>query len=227
MQLPSAQSELTLTPKLRVFVNAVPAGNLVFKIRVLPDVPASVPTFIHQEAQAFRKPFLSYAKEDRALVLRAAQVIRALRMEYFQDILKIDPGERWERRLYQEIEQCDVFLLFWSHYASASKWVVKEAELALQYSKTLTAQKRLEIVPVILEGPPPPDPPTSLREINFNDPLRCIIFAEESAAKRKIEWAQNFGPNTQGGFLLHWGMFIIGLAIVTAALVMILQRTIG
>src|SRR5262249_3970091 len=108
----------------------------------------------------------------------AAQVIRALKMEFFQDVLKITPGERWERRLYSEIESCDVFLLFWSSHAKASKWVVREAEYALQVSKNVLGQP-LEIIPILLEGPPPPDPPPSLQEIHFNDPIRYVIFAEE------------------------------------------------
>ena len=141
---------------------------------------------MNETARSFRKPFLSYASEDRVHVLRAAQLLEALKMQYFQDILKLSPGDRWERRLYAEIDSSDVFLLFWSRNAQQSEWVIREAEYALERAKAPSpTQAPLEIVPVLLEGPPPPLPPPSLSGIHFNDPIRHVIFAEESVDAEK------------------------------------------
>src|SRR4029453_8986434 len=101
---------------------------------------------------------------------KAAQLLSALRVQCFQDVLSQRPGDRWRERLFSEIEKCDVFLLFWSRYARESEWVIKEAEYALLYSKLAPTKQPREIVPILLEGPPPPAPPKSLEEINFNDP---------------------------------------------------------
>jgi hypothetical protein len=204
MRLPNVTEPLTLIPKVRVFVNAVPAGNVIFKINVVPSSQEFPQSFAPREVRAYSKPFLSYAHEDRLQVLRAAQVISALKMEFFQDVLKITPGERWERRLYSEIERCDVFLLFWSRHAKASKWVVSEAEYALQVSKNVLGQP-LEIIPILLEGPPPPDPPPSLQEIQFNDPIKYVIFAEEMAVNR---WHRRFYP------VLHSRLFWLTVGLV-------------
>jgi hypothetical protein len=183
LKLPNEPEPLTLISKVRVFVNAVPAADVIFKINVVPTSDKLERSVAPTEVRAYRKPFLSYAHEDRVQVLRAAQVIGALKMEFFQDVLKITPGERWERRLYLEIERCDVFLLFWSRHAKASRWVVREAEYALQISKNVFGQP-IEIVPILLDGPPPPVPPLSLREIQFYDPIKCVIFAEEKMIKK-------------------------------------------
>lgn len=185
MQLPDTKVEIALRPILRVFVNGVPAGQVFFRLTVSPNALDYPPTLSQDEAKPFRRPFLSYASEDRVHVLKAAQLLGALRMKYFQDVLQLSPGDRWESRLYTEIENCDVFLLFWSQNARKSEWVIKEAEFALNSSKQSHRQSPLEIVPVLLEGPPPPMPPPSLREIHFNDPIRHVIFAEEIMANRR------------------------------------------
>jgi hypothetical protein len=52
--------------------------------------------------------------------------LRALQIEFFRDVLGLDPGELWERRLYTEIERHDLFLLFWSRAAKESDWVYKK-----------------------------------------------------------------------------------------------------
>jgi hypothetical protein len=179
IKTPDVKETLRLRPTMRVFVNGIPAGRIVFKLLVSPDMPKFPPSCAHDEVHTFRRPFLSYASEDRVHVLRAAQLIGALKMNFFQDVLTLSPGDQWEQQLYSEIDQCDVFLLFWSRAASASTWVIKEAEYALQLAKAAPPEKRLDIVPILLEGPPPPPPPPSLRELHFNDPIRYVIFGEE------------------------------------------------
>ena len=45
-----------------------------------------------------------------------------LHFKYFQDVLDLEPGERWERALYRHIDESDLFLLFWSSNAKQSVW---------------------------------------------------------------------------------------------------------
>jgi TIR domain len=175
-------SSASLRFKVRVFVNTIPAGHVIFKIVVRPggrDLPL---TFVDQKGQSVRDVFLSYASEDRVEVLKVAQTINALKMRYFQDVLSMSPGERWEKKIYLEIDKSDTFLLFWSSHAQHSEWVIREAEYALKRAQA----KQLEIVPYLLEGPPPPPPPKSLKELHFNDPTRYAIFAEESIRRSKV-----------------------------------------
>ena len=118
--------------------------------------------------------FLSHSSNDNfeAIALRDW-----LAEQGWNDIyLDIDPehgnaaGERWERKLYQHIDDCDVFMLFWSNASKESKWVRQEYEYALK-RKGADDSAPPEIVPILLEGPPIPLPPPELSHIHFNDRL--------------------------------------------------------
>lgn len=183
VRLPDTLESAPLRFKLRVFSNGVPAGTTFFNMKSAVKVEPI--TLVDQHAQTYKRPFLSYASQDRAQVLRAAQLIRALKMDFFQDLLTLVPGDHWQQRLFSEIDNCDLFLLFWSRNASESQWVRSEAEYALRRSRSSS----MEIVPVLLEGPPAPLPPPSLEEIHFNDALQYVIFAEESSAKQHFKAA--------------------------------------
>ena len=133
----------------------------------------------------FRSAFASYSSEDRGEVLRRVQGAKCAGLEVFQDVLDLDPGQRWERELYRRIKDCDVFLLFWSHAAAASEWVAKEIAYALECQKGCDDNPPA-IQPVPLEGPPPPPPPPEvLKHLHFNDALLAHIQAATVAAGRR------------------------------------------
>ena len=164
----------------RFFVSAriAVAGALVgcIKFCLAADSGSRSPVTVPQgdSARRYSHAFLSYASADRKEVLKRAQVLEAAGVGYFQDILKLDPGERWERSIYKNIDKCDLFLLFWSSAANASEWVIKEAEYALSRRGEGDVP---DIVPVILETPPPLPPPPSLTSIHFNDRIHYLIAA--------------------------------------------------
>jgi hypothetical protein len=194
--------EKYIRPRIFVRVNGIPAGHVVFKILVKELAPSTAPLPVSEEAKLYRKAFLSYASEDRVQVLRTAQVLSSIGMEFFQDLLKLTPGQRWEQKLYENIDSCDVFLLFWSRHAAQSEWVIKEAEYALSHANP---PNQLRLHPVILEGPPPVPPPPSLSKIHFNDPIQYIIFAEDAARANRADRA-------------IWILIAVGL-IIAAALI--------
>lgn len=188
VQLPDAATRRTIRPKARVSVNGVPAASVFFRIDIVPLGTRSPHRPANESVHRFRKPFLSYAAEDRVAVLKVAQVLSALKMDYFQDIVNLSPGDRWEQKLYSQIQDCDLFMLFWSRHARQSDWVIMEAEFALKCRQESSGPYPCpEIVPVLLEGPPVPPPPDTLSEIHFNDPLRHIIFAEEAAGRERAQ----------------------------------------
>lgn len=79
----------------------------------------------------------------------------------------MEPGDRWEKQLYQHIDECDLFLLFWSSAAKNSEWVMKDVRHALDRKATDAGLP--DIIPVILEGPPLVPPPQELAHLHFND----------------------------------------------------------
>ena len=158
-----------------VLVDSVPVGSVTFALKVTRGkVTESEPELRGDRARRYSYAFLSYASPDRAEVIKRAQVLKAGGMSFFNDLLSLEPGERWERRLYQEIDRCDVFYLFWSSQSKASEWVMREIEYALARSAA-SENGDPDIIPVILEGPPPPTPPDTLKDIHFNDALLYVL----------------------------------------------------
>lgn len=176
--LPAEAAGRTCHLKVRVLLDSVPVGTLRFALKV--GAPQEPTVDMRGDwAKRYRHAFLSYASSDRAEVLKRAQALKAVGIGFFHDLLSLEPGERWRRRLYEEIDRCDLFLLFWSSSAAASEWVVRESEYALDRQQA-SPDGMPDITPVVLEGPPVPLPPDSLKDIHFNDGLRYVIAAAES-----------------------------------------------
>jgi hypothetical protein len=97
-------------------------------------------------------------------------MLSRLKIECFQDLLDLEPGDRWQQELYRHINECDLFLLFWSSRAKESIWVMREVQYALARKRENDLQPP-EIIPVIIEGPPPVKPPDELSHLHFNDYL--------------------------------------------------------
>lgn len=173
-------SARSLAARVVVSVDRAPAGALRFVLPVADQAAASRPLEMKGDsARRYSHAFLSYASPDRAEVLKRAQALKALGVSFFQDLLSLEPGQKWEKRLYEEIDRCDLFLLFWSSHAAASKWVVAETERALARQKSKD-EALPDIVPIVLEGPPLPKVPENLKAIHMNDWLRYVIAVEEA-----------------------------------------------
>ena len=163
--------------KLEVFVNQLIFGELTFMMKERIGNENYGPKPVGEMAKRFKRAFVSYASEDRKAVLERVQGIAATKVyDIFQDILDLEPGDRWEKRLYKEIDLCDVFFLFWSEASSQSEWVLKELNYAIEQKRD-DKKEPLKIQPVIL--PPRVDPPKQLQHLHFNDRLVHFIMAEE------------------------------------------------
>jgi hypothetical protein len=196
--------------RVRVLLGSVPIGQLLFKLKVATapsrgaaddDAPPSYragllsspenrrpdagTAMVGDVAKRYRHAFLSYTEADRAEVLRAAQLLRAAGLSIFQDIISAVPGERWEPKIFQEIDKCDLFLLFWSHAAANSQWVLREAEHAITCQEKNLPDEVPDIRPVVLCDPPIPEPPEALRHINFNDHVCYLITAIKGVERRQ------------------------------------------
>lgn len=170
------QAILTAT----VSTEGIPLGTIKFPIQVSLGAATTrdrlVPRRAEASTQRFTSAFASYASHDRAEVLRRVQVLRAIGLECFQDVIDLSPGERWERMLYRRIDDCDLFLLFWSTHAKNSEWVLKEACYALARQGGDDSAPPM-ITPVPLEQPVPLPPP-ELKHLHFNDLVSQLIAAE-------------------------------------------------
>lgn len=174
--VPSDSTQKTVIGTVTVSQNNIPLGHLKFKLSITPAA-ASIskePQPVGDAARVYKKAFVSYSSKDRKEVLKRVQGLAVTGIEVFQDVLDLEPGDRWERELYRNIDECDLFLLFWSTAAKESKWVLKEALYALE-RQGKDGLNPPEIIPVIIEGPPAVSPPNELQHLHFNDKLLYLI----------------------------------------------------
>jgi hypothetical protein len=170
--IPAGTSGHSFFPVVRVSID----GSLIgcIKFRISSDSSAANPQSrpLGDHARRYEKAFVSYATKDRKEVLKRVQMLNVMRTEFFQDLLSLDPGDRWEKKLYEKIRDCDLFLLFWSQAAKDSQWVIREAEYAL-IQQSQNQDREPDIVPVILEQNVPP--PQNLADLHFNDRIGYLI----------------------------------------------------
>jgi hypothetical protein len=161
-----------LLAKMQISMDGIPVGNIKFRMQVEANASYIKMANAPVEATTYKNAFISYASADRDEVLRRTQMLSATGISFFQDILQLKPGELWEKSLYKQIDNCDVFFLFWSTSAKNSKWVMEE----YKYAQSLQLKGiPIEIIPVPIEGPPAPEPPEELSHLHFNDGFLYFI----------------------------------------------------
>ena len=174
--IPPTHRDGSLIGTVLVCQDTVPFGHLKFILEVVAHETGErdQPSAAAQAWKRYRHAFISYASSDRAEVLKRVQMLDRTGIDYFQDLLSLDPGERWARTLYRKIDESDVFFLFWSTAAKKSEWVMKEVRYAMERHAG-DEMAPPEIVPVLIEGPPPVPPPPELKGLHFNDKFLYFI----------------------------------------------------
>jgi len=158
-----------------ISAHSVPIGHIKFKLQIIQSGPeAPAPVAVGEEAKGYSLAYISYASADRSKVLARVQMLNLVGIRYFQDVLSLKPGDKWETEIYRNIDSCDLFLLFWSKAARDSEWVMKE----VRYAKNRPQPP--EIRPVILDGPPIITPPEDLNDLHFNDRLVYFILDQRN-----------------------------------------------
>jgi hypothetical protein len=171
VMVPAGYDPQTVIGTVSVSQASIPLGHVKFKIQIAPaSAPRVAKAPLGEAAQRYRQAFISYASPDRTEVLKRVQMLARLKISYFQDLMDLAPGERWEQALYRRIDECDLFLLFWSTPASQSRWVLEEVRYALARRNNDDLAPP-EIIPIPIEGPPPVEPPAELAHLHFGDYL--------------------------------------------------------
>lgn len=180
--VPSDLSPRVVIASIQVTCDGAPLGCLKFRLQVLTprENPPTVFYSGDTRLRRYRSAFVSYSSHDRSEVLKRVQMLRNIKIDVFQDVLDLKPGDAWEQELYRRIEQSDLFLLFWSSAAKESPWVAREIRHALD--RRARSGDWPEIVPIVLEGPPIPAPPAELEHLHFNDEVLHHLAAAASDA---------------------------------------------
>jgi HEAT repeat protein len=130
------------------------------------DNPLAAAKLSKETARMYQRIFVSYSRQDKAVVeaYRLAQL--ALGNDVFMDTYSIRAGENWQAALAHAIDNAEVFQLFWSENSAQSSNVRDEWDYALRFK---CAENRCEefIRPVYWIQPMPATPPLELNHLNF------------------------------------------------------------
>jgi hypothetical protein len=162
-------------------LDGIPVGDVAFRIYVALEEAAdsedaAVPmpadlataTAARTRSTSYGCAFVSYARRDFDRVSLFAQGLAQRDVELAFDVASLEPGADWGAKLPALINRCDVFYLMWSDNAAQSKWVEKEARLAVWlHHKSQRGAPR--IVPITLHRPAP-KPPAFLAPFHFDSP---------------------------------------------------------
>jgi TIR domain len=173
LHLPAELAGRNCIVKARVLVGSMPVGVLRFTLKVSRNGTTADPDLVGEVARRYRQAFLSYSHEDRVKVLAYAQLLDAIGIKYFQDVASLRTMEDWEPRLHSAIDECDLFLLFWTASASRSEWVEREARYAVARRRK-TNEAIPDVMPVFLE-PQAPKPPDWIKDRHFDSMLRLAM----------------------------------------------------
>ncbi|MFZ2079488.1 MAG: toll/interleukin-1 receptor domain-containing protein [Xanthobacteraceae bacterium] len=179
-EAPADLTSDTAEAVLHVHVDGIPVGHIEFKVYIEPDVPisdrpsgrmsaASSPAEQHAETRAtsYRKAFVSYARRaDFEKASAFAQCLEKIKIELLMDVISLEPGQEWEKELPALIAKADVFFLMWTDDAAKSKWVKKEARLAVRLYNDSDA-RRPSIEPIAWYRPIP-KLPRYLKKFHFH-----------------------------------------------------------
>ncbi len=149
-------------------------GRITFTVEgvIVADVPISI--FVgsaggdaHSAAPVsatrpvYQAIFCSYSHQDTQIVERVERAYKALGLDFLRDVVLLKSGQDWNAELLRMIDRADIFQLFWSNTAAASKYVRQEWEHALNLHRPLGF-----IRPVYWQQPMLPPPP-ELAAIHF------------------------------------------------------------
>lgn len=155
--------------------DTIPIGIVKFWVDVVVDSPIETRSLSAGHAIRFQSAFVSYASQDCGEVLRSVKMLEIVGIDYFADLLSLEAGVEWEQEIFRRILDTEVLLLFWSSAAKRSQWVSRE------WSYALSLGREGCIIPVIIEGPPPVEPPPELAHLHFNDRIQYFIAVNDRA----------------------------------------------
>ena len=145
--VPDNISSYELYCEATLSVNGAVVGEMSFK-SLLVDSPRVLNTEII--SRRFNKIFISYAHQDAKQVKMLAMAYKAQGVEYFYDRHVLCPGDIFEEKIFNFIDQCDLFILCWSKNAAMSDYVNKERHRAMMraYPQISKEEAKLKICPI-------------------------------------------------------------------------------
>lgn len=158
-------SKKLLNGKVVIKVNDIPVSEAIFRIKIV-SYKEMQTTLADIEMTRLGKIFISYSHLDTDKVQYISETCKAMKCDYFFDRHDLDPGDRFEEKIFKYIDNANLFILCWSENAASSDWVKKEIKRALENLKK--DDQSLHLYPISI--PPKTELPDNMKGIfNFGE----------------------------------------------------------
>ena len=154
-----------LNGKVVIKIKDIPVVEMVFCVKIV-DVKNTITTLADISATKLDKVFISYSHADANKVQYISETCKAIRCDYFFDRHSLTPGDIYPEKIFEFIDNANLFILCWSENAASSKWVEKERKRALKNFKE--HNKSFHFYPISI--PPKAELPEDMKEtFNFGE----------------------------------------------------------
>lgn len=133
-----------------VFVEGMMIGEMRFITQIVENPKVVAPKVV---SHCFKRIFISYAHKDEQQVKFIAAAYKAQGVDYFYDSHYLAPSDVYEEKIFDYIDNADLFVLCWSKNAADSEYVSREVERALQhaYPQVCKENATIKIYPLNIE----------------------------------------------------------------------------
>lgn len=147
---------------VRIYINEQPAGEMAFRTTVT-EQPKKINAAVN--SIKYDRIFISYAHSDAKRIKYIAEAYKASGILHFYDRTSLQPGDKFQDIIFEQIDKARLFILCWSKNSSQSEWCCLEKERALYKAKR---DREFRIYPISI------DPKTALptdmnREYHFGE----------------------------------------------------------
>jgi hypothetical protein len=158
---PGMEPDVVATGKVLLFCEPLIVAEIPVTIFVNSELDGDYQgRFFESEVRTFDTVFVSYAREDVAVVKRVERVSRVLGTRFLRDTRDVRSGMDWQEEINNMISAADIFQLFWSRFSKNSKNVESEWKSALALGRSTFIRPCYWEVPM-------PEPPKELAHIHF------------------------------------------------------------
>ena len=148
--VPEEIDVVELSCEANIYVNGAMIGDMRFLTQIV-KAPRTINPNI--TSRCFSRIFISYAHQDAPQIKLLALAYKAQGVDYFYDRDSLAPGDVYEEKIFDYIDNADLFVLCWSENAAASDYVSKEKAYALlrAYPQISYNDATLKICPISIE----------------------------------------------------------------------------
>ena len=204
VSVPDGMKPKNTVGRVLIYCEDAEVGRITFNISVVETVSEEEDEYAEliQKLLKYRKAFISYCSVDRVEVEKRLQGLETgfnmFGIPYFIDQDSLKAGDNWKREIEKNLDETDIFVLFWSSAARDSKGVADEINYAMA-RKGDAEDNPPYFQPISVELPIPMPLPKGLDQLHFGSKTQLMAKGQEAVnAEQAARSTEQAGKAEQG-----------------------------